>query len=109
MPDAQLNPKKKIFESCAPDLKVDGNNVATYKGVPWTVNGKHCLSTTLVNVQIKWNILLEQLISNSQCMISKMCSQLKIKSIRNLLSILAKGHCIYCIFIGAYNVIQWYI
>ena len=53
MPDAQLNPKKKIFESCAPDMKVDGNNVATYKGVPWTVNGKHCLSTTLVNVQIK--------------------------------------------------------
>merc|ERR1712173_116344 len=46
-PDAQLNPKKKIFEACAPDLKVDGNNVATYKGVPWTVNGKHCLSTTL--------------------------------------------------------------
>merc|ERR1712142_1043306 len=41
-PDAQLNPKKKIFEACAPDLKVDANKVATYKGVPWTVNGKQC-------------------------------------------------------------------
>jgi len=52
-PDAQLNPKKKIFEACAPDLKIDGNKVATYKGVPWTVNGKQCHSTTLTNVQIK--------------------------------------------------------
>ena len=52
-PDAQLNPKKKIFEACAPDLKVDENKVATYKGVPWSVNGKPCLSQTLVNVQVK--------------------------------------------------------
>lgn len=52
-PDAQLNPKKKIFEACAPDLKVNSDKVATYKGVPWTVNGKHCNSTTLVDVQIK--------------------------------------------------------
>merc|ERR1712055_762460 len=34
-PDAQLNPKKKIFEACAPDLKVNADKVATYKGVPW--------------------------------------------------------------------------
>ena len=33
-------------------------------------------------------------------MISKMCSQLKIKSIGNFLSILPKGHCI---------ILQWYI
>ena len=52
-PDAQLNPKKKIFEACAPDLKIDGSKIATYKGVPWTVNGKHCLSQTLIDVQIK--------------------------------------------------------
>lgn len=51
--DAQLNPKKKIFEACAPDLKVDDNKVATYRGVPWSVNGKPCLSQTLVNVQVK--------------------------------------------------------
>ena len=30
-PDAQLNPKKKIFESCAPDLKVNDSKQATYK------------------------------------------------------------------------------
>jgi aminoacyl tRNA synthase complex-interacting multifunctional protein 1 len=52
-PDAQLNPKKKIFEACAPDLKVNGEGVATYKGIPWTVNGKTCVSQTLRNVQIK--------------------------------------------------------
>jgi aminoacyl tRNA synthase complex-interacting multifunctional protein 1 len=52
-PDAQLNPKKKIFETCAPDLKVDGSGVATYKGVPWTVNGKHCKSKTLKDVIVK--------------------------------------------------------
>ena len=53
IPDAQLNPKKKIFEACAPDLKVDAKGVATYKGVPWTVNGQHCKSQTLTGVQIK--------------------------------------------------------
>merc|ERR1719347_1295342 len=30
-PDAQLNPKKKIFEAVAPDLKVDPSLQATYK------------------------------------------------------------------------------
>jgi len=72
-PDPLLNPKKKIFETCAPgwklnsifkdyqifnlflilDLKVNGDRLATFRSVPWTVNGKHVLSQTLVNVQIK--------------------------------------------------------
>lgn len=52
-PDAQLNPKKKIFEAVAPDLKVDDQMVATYKGVPWAVNGQPCKSQTLTNVQVK--------------------------------------------------------
>ena len=53
-PDAQLNPKKKIFEACAPDLKANDAGVATYKGVPWEVAGKGpCTSQTLKNVQIK--------------------------------------------------------
>ena len=30
-PDAQLNPKKKIFEACAPDLTVNDAKQATYK------------------------------------------------------------------------------
>eukprot|EP00092_Neocalanus_flemingeri_P009954 GFUD01010732.1.p1 GENE.GFUD01010732.1~~GFUD01010732.1.p1 ORF type:complete len:300 (+),score=120.83 GFUD01010732.1:50-901(+) len=52
-PDAQLNPKKKIFEACAPDLKVNDTKQATYKGVLWTVNGQPVTSQTLVGVQIK--------------------------------------------------------
>jgi len=52
-PDAQLNPKKKIFEACAPDLKVNDDKQATYKGVLWTVNGQPVTSQTLVGVQIK--------------------------------------------------------
>lgn len=54
-PDAQLNPKKKIFEQVAPDLKTDGERRATYKGCPWVVLGKdgHITSETLTNVQIK--------------------------------------------------------
>merc|ERR1712106_498720 len=39
-PDSILNPKKKIWETCAPDFKTDGSRVATYKGVPFTVPGK---------------------------------------------------------------------
>jgi len=52
-PDAQLNPKKKIFEACAPDLKVNDSKQATYKGVLWTVNGQPVTSQSLVGVQIK--------------------------------------------------------
>jgi len=52
-PDAQLNPKKKIFEACAPDLKVNDMKQATYKGTLWTVNGEPVTSQSLVGVQIK--------------------------------------------------------
>ena len=40
MPDAQLNPKRKIWEQVQPDLRIDSNGVATYKGSEWTVEGK---------------------------------------------------------------------
>jgi len=52
-PDEVLNPKKKIFEACAPDLKVNSSKEATYKGVLWTVNGSPVTSQSLVDVQIK--------------------------------------------------------
>ncbi|KAK8722674.1 hypothetical protein OTU49_012154, partial [Cherax quadricarinatus] len=53
-PDSVLNPKKKIFETCAPDLKTDANKVAVYKGVPFTVPGKGIIiAQTLSNVQVK--------------------------------------------------------
>lgn len=53
--DAQLNPKRKIWEQVAPDLKTDGNRVATYKAVPFKIAGKEGFVTaqTLLNVQIK--------------------------------------------------------
>jgi aminoacyl tRNA synthase complex-interacting multifunctional protein 1 len=49
-----MNPKKKIFEAVAPDLKVNGENVGTYKGAPLIVQGKGPIkSQTLCNVIIK--------------------------------------------------------
>jgi len=53
-PDPVLNPKKKVFEGCAPDLKTNSNKVACYKGVPFVVPGKgEVVSQTLTEVQIK--------------------------------------------------------
>ena len=53
-PDAVLNPKHKVFETVAPDLKTDANRVATYKGVALTVPGKgNVTSPSLTGVQIK--------------------------------------------------------
>jgi len=52
-PDAQLNPKKKIFETCAPDLMVNDAKEACYKGVKWTVNGEPITSQTLTDVIVK--------------------------------------------------------
>ncbi|KAM8713535.1 hypothetical protein ACLKA7_013799 [Drosophila subpalustris] len=53
-PDAQLNPKKKVFETCAPDLMTNAELVACYKGSPLHVPGKgKLLSQTLKNVQVK--------------------------------------------------------
>lgn len=54
LPDSVLNPKKKIFESVAPELKTNDKCIATYKGVAWTVPGKGVISTkSLVGVNIK--------------------------------------------------------
>ncbi|VVD00507.1 unnamed protein product, partial [Leptidea sinapis] len=39
-PEPQMNPKKKIFETCAPDLKTNENRVACYKGSPLIIPGK---------------------------------------------------------------------
>ena len=53
-PDAQLNPKKKIFEEVAPDLKTNEQGIACYKGVPLTVTGKGgTFTSSLKNVQVK--------------------------------------------------------
>lgn len=39
-PDSILNPKKKIFETVAPDLKTDNEMFATYKGARWSIGSK---------------------------------------------------------------------
>ncbi|XP_065366765.1 aminoacyl tRNA synthase complex-interacting multifunctional protein 1 [Calliphora vicina] len=53
-PDAQMNPKKKIFETCAPDLKTNDALVACFKGAVLHVPGKgNVVAQTLKNVQVK--------------------------------------------------------
>ncbi len=39
-PDAVLNPKKKIFDNIRPDLFVNEEGVACYKGTPFKVEGR---------------------------------------------------------------------
>lgn len=53
-PDAQLNPKKKVWETVSLDLKTDENKVATYKGALFTVPGKgNVTASTLTGVNVK--------------------------------------------------------
>ena len=54
-PDGQLNPKKKIFEQVQPDLRINAEGVATYKGAPWKVTDKPGLCTvpTMRDTMIK--------------------------------------------------------
>lgn len=53
-PDPIMNPKKKIFETVAPDLMVNGDFVGTYKGAALVVESKGPIkSQTLKNVIIK--------------------------------------------------------
>lgn len=53
-PDAQLNPKKKIFETVAPDLATNDQFVACYKGSPLVVSGKGPIKSILLkNVNVK--------------------------------------------------------
>ncbi|XP_018576697.1 aminoacyl tRNA synthase complex-interacting multifunctional protein 1 [Anoplophora glabripennis] len=53
-PDAVMNPKKKIFETVAPDLHTNDDLQACYKNTPFQVEGKGlCLAKTLKNVPVK--------------------------------------------------------
>lgn len=53
-PDAQLNPKKKVFETCAPDLKTNDYLIATFKGAALNVPGKgNVVAQSLKNVNVK--------------------------------------------------------
>lgn len=53
-PDPVLNPKKKVFETVAPDLKTDSEMIATYKGERWSVESKGFVKAqTLKGANIK--------------------------------------------------------
>ncbi|XP_068445497.1 aminoacyl tRNA synthase complex-interacting multifunctional protein 1a [Clinocottus analis] len=53
-PDKELNPKKKVWEQIQPDLRTDGQCVATYKGAAFEVAGKGvCKAQTMSNSGIK--------------------------------------------------------
>ncbi|CAN2388921.1 positive regulation of glucagon secretion [Pristimantis euphronides] len=53
-PDKELNPKKKTWEQIQPDLLTNEDCVATYKGVPFEVNGKGvCKAQTMSRSGIK--------------------------------------------------------
>ncbi|KAJ8000751.1 hypothetical protein DPEC_G00183590 [Dallia pectoralis] len=53
-PDKELNPKKKVWETVQPDLRTDGQCVATYKGARFEIAGKGvCKAQTMSNSGIK--------------------------------------------------------
>lgn len=53
-PDTQMNPKKKVFETVAPDLMTNGSLEACYKGAKLEVPEKGSIvSQTLKNVHVK--------------------------------------------------------
>lgn len=53
-PDPVMNPKKKIFETVAPDLATNDLLQACYKGVPLNVPGKgFILASTLKSCPVK--------------------------------------------------------
>mmetsp|Transcript_23116 Transcript_23116/g.38029 ORF Transcript_23116/g.38029 Transcript_23116/m.38029 type:complete len:249 (+) Transcript_23116:26-772(+) len=51
-PDSVLNPKKKIWEAVQPDLKVNSELQATYKGTPFGTSVGLCTVQTLANASI---------------------------------------------------------
>lgn len=54
VPDPVLNPKKKVFETVAPDLKTNSERVATFKGAVFSVPSKGVVTApSLVGVSIK--------------------------------------------------------
>ncbi|XP_033118019.1 aminoacyl tRNA synthase complex-interacting multifunctional protein 1-like isoform X1 [Anneissia japonica] len=50
----QMNPKKKVLEKILADLFTNEDKVATYKGIPWKVEGKGiCKAPTMAKTKIK--------------------------------------------------------
>lgn len=54
LPDATLNPKKKVFEQVSQYLKTDKDGVATYKDLPLTTVAGPVTSKCVKLGQISW-------------------------------------------------------
>lgn len=53
-PDSKLNPKKKIWEQVAPDIKTNDEGIAVYKGNEFRIDGvEGKFKSNLKNVQIR--------------------------------------------------------
>ena len=52
-PEAQLNPKKKVFETVQPDFSTRDDLVATWKGIPFQTSKGLIKASTLVKANIK--------------------------------------------------------
>lgn len=53
-PDAQLNPKKKIWETISPDVKTNDQGIAVYKDCEFKIDGNDGkFTSTLLNVNIR--------------------------------------------------------
>ena len=52
-PDAQLNPKKKVWEAVQPDLRTDAACVAGYRGIVFTTSAGVCRVASIAEGVIK--------------------------------------------------------
>ncbi|CAG9463377.1 unnamed protein product [Pedinophyceae sp. YPF-701] len=52
-PDAQLNPKKKVFEGVSPDFTSREDKICTYKGVPFMTSKGPCTVDSIVGADIR--------------------------------------------------------
>jgi glutamyl-tRNA synthetase len=52
-PEAQLNPKKKVFETVQPDMVTRDDLVAVWKGIPFRTSKGLIKSATLAKASIK--------------------------------------------------------
>ena len=52
-PEAQLNPKKKVWETIQPDFSTREDLVATWKGVEWKTNRGLIKSASIPKASIK--------------------------------------------------------
>ena len=52
-PEAQLNPKKKVFETIQPDLMTTDELVAVWKNIPFRTSKGLIKSSTLAKASIK--------------------------------------------------------